>query len=102
MIAIIIIIVVTIINDYSKEKQFQDLMSKSDVKEVKVRRGDTWSMRDTEELVVGDLIMVNQGENIPADCLVVESNDCSCSEAALTGEPDGLTKEPMTEDNLDS
>ena len=59
MIAIIIIIVVTIINDYSKEKQFQDLMSKSDVKEVKVRRGDTWAMRDSEELVVGDLIMVN-------------------------------------------
>ena len=59
MIAIIIIIVVTIINDYSKEKQFQDLMSKSDVKEVKVRRGDTWAMRDSEELVVGDIIMVN-------------------------------------------
>lgn len=49
----------TVINDYSKEKQFQDLMSKSDVKEVKVRRGDTWAMRDSEELVVGDLIMVN-------------------------------------------
>ena len=59
MIAIIIIIVVTIINDYSKEKQFQDLMSKSDVKEVKVRRGDTWAMRDSEELVVGDIIMVS-------------------------------------------
>ena len=59
MIAIIIIIVVTIINDYSKEKQFQDLMSKSDVKEVKVRRGDTWAMRDSEELVVGDIIMIS-------------------------------------------
>ena len=59
MIAIIIIIVVTIINDYSKEKQFQDLMSKSDDKEVKVRRGDTWAMRDSEELVVGDIIMIS-------------------------------------------
>ena len=59
VIAIVIIIVVTVVNDHAKEKQFQDLMSKSDVKQVKVRRGDTWSMRDSEELVVGDLIMIN-------------------------------------------
>lgn len=39
---------------------------------------------------------------MPADCIVIESNDCSCSEAALTGEPDGLTKEPMTEENSNS
>ena len=37
---------------------------------------------------------------MPADVLVLEANDCSCSEAALTGEPDGLPKEPATEANI--
>jgi len=101
-IAIIIIVMVSVVNDYSKEKQFQALMSKSDVSETRVRRGDVWSMRDSEELVVGDLIMVNQGETIPADCIVLEGNNCTCSEAALTGEPDELPKEPVSSENIGS
>lgn len=49
---------------------------------------------------MGDIIQINTGEIIPADCLVLESNDCNCSEAALTGEPDGLPKEHVTEMNI--
>lgn len=100
VIAIIIIVLVSVINDYSKEKQFQDLMAKSDVLETKVRRADVWKVIDSEELVVGDIIDIGTGETIPADCLVLEANNCSCSEAALTGEPDGLTKEPVNEVNI--
>ena len=77
-------------------------MKKSDVLETRVRRGNEWAMRDAQELVVGDIIMLNQGETIPADCLVLESNNLICSEAALTGEPDGLHKEPLGEHNMDS
>ena len=100
VIAILIIIIVSVVNDYSKEKQFQDLMSKSDVLETQVRRGEVWAMKDSEELVVGDLIKINAGETIPADCIIIEANDLSCSEAALTGEPDGLPKEPVNEANV--
>ena len=100
VIAIIIIVLVSVINDYSKEKQFQDLMAKSDVTESKVRRGETWKQVDSEELVVGDIIEIGTGETVPADVLVLESNDCTASEAALTGEPDGLPKEAATEGNL--
>lgn len=100
VIAILIIVLVSVINDYSKEKQFQDLMAKSDVTQSKVRRGETWKQVDSEELVVGDIIEIGTGETVPADVLVLESNDCSASEAALTGEPDGLNKEPATEGNL--
>ena len=74
-------------------------MAKSDVKTCKVRRNGAWTTRDTEELVVGDLIELNTGETIPADCLVLEADDLSCSEAALTGEPDGLPKEPAHDGN---
>ena len=77
-------------------------MAKSDVTESKVRRGATWKQVDSEELVVGDIVEIGTGETVPADILVLESNDCSCSEAALTGEPDGLPKEGVSMDNLDT
>jgi magnesium-transporting ATPase (P-type) len=75
-------------------------MAKSDVKSTKVRRDGIWATRDSEELVVGDLIEIATGETVPADCLVLEANDLSCSEAALTGEPDGLPKEPAHDGNF--
>jgi Ca2+ transporting ATPase len=59
-------------------------------------------MKDSEELVVGDLIMINTGDVIPADCIAVDANDCSCSEAALTGEPEGLPKESVHEGNINT
>jgi len=100
LIAIIIIVLVTVMNDYKKEKQFQELMAKCDVATSTVRRNEEWHKVDTESLVVGDIIQINTGELIPADCLVLEANNCTCSEAALTGEPDGLPKEPVHEGNV--
>jgi P-type Mg2+ transporter len=39
-----------------------------------------------EEVVPGDIVLLSAGKNIPGDCLVLESNDLSVDEAALTGE----------------
>jgi P-type Mg2+ transporter len=38
------------------------------------------------EVVPGDIVLLSAGKNIPGDCLVLESNDLSVDEAALTGE----------------
>ena len=53
-------------------------------------------------LVVGDVVEVTEGETVPADCLVLEAVNASCSEAALTGEPDNLPKETANDDNISS
>ncbi len=39
-----------------------------------------------EEVVPGDIVLLSAGKNIPGDCLVLESQDLSVNEAALTGE----------------
>ena len=39
-----------------------------------------------EELVPGDIVMLNAGDIVPGDCLILESKDCFVDEAALTGE----------------
>ena len=48
MIAILIITIVTVGNDYAKEKQFQKLMSKSDECKIAVRRNDAVVELDSE------------------------------------------------------
>lgn len=39
-----------------------------------------------EEIVVGDLAMVEEGVTVPADGLIIQSNDFSVNESTLTGE----------------
>ena len=99
LIAIVIIVIVSVGNDYQKEKQFQELMAKSDVCGIRVLRNGEKSTIDTEELVVGDIVEIQTGEKVPADCLVLQANNMKANEAALTGEPDDLPKEPADRNN---
>jgi Mg2+-importing ATPase len=39
-----------------------------------------------ENVVPGDVVILNAGDNIPGDCLILESKDLFINEAALTGE----------------
>lgn len=41
---------------------------------------------DAEELVVGDLVTIPAGDNIPADCIAVKTISFSANESSLTGE----------------
>lgn len=44
------------------------------------------------ELVRGDVIELEAGDRIPADCFVLSQERLMCDEAILTGEPDGCEK----------
>jgi Ca2+ transporting ATPase len=100
-IAVFIIVSVTAGNNYLKEKQFQKLVSKASEDTVAVFRGGEGQTEtiDTKKLVVGDLIKIESGMRIPADCLLIEGTDISTDESAMTGEPDHLEKQPVTAEN---
>ena len=102
IVAILIITVVTVSQDYAKEKQFQKMMETDDIKNARIIRNGKNMTVDTTELVVGDICVIGTGDMIPADCIVVESNDLSVSEAQLTGEPHAKAKEVLTSDNFSS
>ena len=40
----------------------------------------------TDEVAPGDVVLLNAGDIVPADCLILESKDLFVNEAALTGE----------------
>ncbi len=99
IVAIVIIVVVTVANDLAKESKFQELMMRSDVMSARVRRNDTLRTVDSEELVVGDVIELQEGDTVPADCILIECEELACNESALTGEPEPMTKEVLSSDN---
>ncbi len=44
------------------------------------------------QLVVGDIVKIQEGMDIPVDMLVFEAHDLTTNESALTGEPDAIKK----------
>ncbi len=57
----------------------------------------------SREIVPGDLIVLRNGEKIPADCIVVEEKDLIVNESVLTGESKEIRKSVKTsEKNKDS
>lgn len=103
MIALVLIIVVNSGNNWISERRLANLVKLSDAQEVAVLRGSTEPITiDASELVVGDLIKYEAGMKVPCDCIMIEGQDTICSEVDLTGEPDGIEKVPLTEENYNS
>ena len=65
----------------------------------KVIRDDAVIEIKTEELVVGDSLMIEEGSAIAADGIIVHSNDFSVNESILTGESMVVFKDAEKNDN---
>ncbi len=63
-----------------------------------IRDGKTIDIR-SEDLVVGDVVVLEAGDSVPADCRILQSASMKIEEAALTGEsvPVNKNAEPITD-----
>lgn len=61
---------------------------------ARVLRDGTWAETPVEEIVPGDIALLNAGNIIPGDCLILDSKDLFVDEAALTGESFPAEKRP--------
>ncbi|KXN66632.1 calcium-translocating P-type ATPase, partial [Conidiobolus coronatus NRRL 28638] len=94
LVAVAIVVIVSSVNDYKKEKQFQKLNSKKEEREIKVTRDGKIQMISIFDLVVGDIVHMEPGDIIAADGIVVSSHNLHCDESSATGETDAITKIP--------
>ena len=53
---------------------------------VGIIRDGIVSSIDIKKIVVGDILLLNAGDRVPADGVLVEGSDVSCNESALTGD----------------
>lgn len=63
-----------------------------------VRAGSEQNIK-TEEIVVGDTLIVEEGSTVSADGTILRSNDFSVNESILTGESMAVFKDRESEDN---
>lgn len=93
--AVVIVAFVTAGNDYQKEQQFRKLedvaVSAKDVKVI--RDGETHEL-SSKEVVVGDVVLLEPGDKIPADGILTlcDAGGVVTDESSLTGEIDGVEK----------
>lgn len=79
-------------NTWSAAKKFDLLLTSSDDTLVKVRRDNGVIQVARKDLVVGDIVILEAGEEVPADIIVKEYSNLKVSEASLTGETNPVTK----------
>jgi calcium-translocating P-type ATPase len=69
---------------------------------AQVSRGGKVSRVPVEQLVPGDIILLDQGDKVPADCRLIEAFSVRINDAVITGEsvPKALEASHSEEDNL--
>lgn len=93
LISVIIVVIVTAFNDYTKERQFRGLQNRIEHEhKFSVIRGGEPMQLLVSELVVGDICQVKYGDLLPADGILIQSNDLKVDESSLTGESDHVKK----------
>ena len=73
--------------EYQADKEFAILNKVNDDEPVEVIRDSNTTLIPRREVVVGDIVIVNTGEEIPADGELMESTRLNVDESTLTGEP---------------
>jgi len=77
--------------EYRAGKEFAAL-KKMAVPKARVWREAQWDQVLARELVVGDVVQLEDGDQVPADCRLFESTNLRTQEAAFTGESESIEK----------
>ena len=95
IIAILVVVLVGSITNYQKETKFHELNDEQNKgTKYNIIRNGVPNEYISDDILVGDLIMVNYGDIMAADLLLIEGNGIKIDESALTGESDAMKKEP--------
>lgn len=92
IVAILLATTLAFINEYQAEKEFDVLNQVYDTIPVKVIRDRNFTTVPRQDLVVGDIIYLEQGEEVPADGVVLEEVAFYIDQSKITGESEAVKK----------
>ncbi len=87
IVALILATGVAFVLESKNEKTFQSLNEVNDDTLVKVIRNNNVCQIPRKDVVVDDIVILETGEEVPADCELKESLNLVVNESSLTGEP---------------
>ncbi|MCH5231044.1 MAG: calcium-translocating P-type ATPase, PMCA-type [Muribaculaceae bacterium] len=98
-VAILLATGLSFIFEYKAEKEFAILNQVNDEEPVQVIRDGEALKIPRKDIVVGDIVLINTGEEIPADGELLEAVSLNIDESTLTGEP--ITHKTINPDDFD-
>ncbi len=97
--AIILVSAISLYQDSRSRNALEKLKSFSQAKCKVIRNHETIEI-NSEDLVIGDYLIVEEGTFIAADGEIIQSNDFSVNESILTGESLSVEKDKNKEDHF--
>lgn len=84
-VAVFIASFISAISEYGSEKAFEKLSKENSNIDVKVIRDSKRTIVNIDDVVIGDIVILNTGDKVPADGIIV-SGELFVDESSLTGE----------------
>jgi len=94
--AIVLVSAISLYQESRSRNAIESLKKLTQPKNKVIREGKVQEV-PSEEIVLGDLIQTEEGTFIPADGIILKSNDFSVNESILTGESLSVFKNEKTE-----
>ena len=100
MLAVLLNVIMGFIQEYRSQKAVESLKNLI-VKTAVVKRENRIEQINSEELTIGDIVILEEGDRVPADLVLIEANNLTCDESSLTGESEAVKKEIEDEVYMD-
>ena len=95
---VVLIIVLTVFQKHKSERVLEALRDLSSPRALVIRDGSQQRIAG-REVVPGDLMLLNEGDRVAADAVLLSCNDLSADESMLTGESVPVRKLPGSADS---
>ncbi|CAF1705252.1 unnamed protein product [Brassica oleracea] len=91
--AVLLVIMVTAVSDYRQSLQFQNLNDEKRNIQLEVMRGGRTVKISIYDVVVGDVIPLRIGDQVPADGVLISGHSLAIDESSMTGESKIVNKD---------
>jgi len=98
MVAVILATGVSFLSEYKSDREFEVLNAHKESLRAKVIRGGQFHTVPLEEVVVGDLVSLEMGDEVPADGRLVKAADLYVDQSLMTGESEPVHKKAVADD----
>ena len=98
LIAVFLATFISTISEYGSEAAFRKLQEESEEIKVKVMRNNKVTTVNLNEIVVGDVVLLGEGDKIPADGYIIEGS-VFVDESSINGESKEVLKQACIDKN---
>ncbi|HEV3118399.1 MAG TPA: cation-transporting P-type ATPase, partial [Gemmataceae bacterium] len=99
MIAVILATGVAFLSEYKSDREFEVLNAHKESLHVKVVREGAIYTTPLEDIVAGDAVLLETGDEIPADGRLARATELSIDQSLMTGESNPVRKQPQPADD---